>query len=662
MSRQLTLSNGQLLVNLGSRGEVRDLYFPNAGLENHVGGNLWHRVGIYVDGQLSWFDAGDWEIVVESVDNALAGHIKALNRRLAVSVVLTDLVYNEKNIFLRKAVVKNLSTADGPREFKVFFCQQFEFYESHTAHTAYYDPISRTIIHYRNQRVFLINGEFEGRFFDDYSTGVFGSEGKEGTHRDAEDGVLAKNNIEHGSADSVIGLTTSLGPLEEKILYYWLAAGQSISEAIELNNYVVRKGPGHLVESTRDFWLAWVTRRQFSFHGLSDEVISLFNRSLLIIRGHVGTNGAIIASSDSGPRQGGKDTYAYVWPRDGAISALALSEAGDVNVARNFFAFCDRIISPQGYFMHKYSPDGSLGSSWHPWLVHGKVQLPIQEDGTALVIHSLWRYYKISKDLEFIESIYNSLIKKAADFMVLYRDDITGLPKSSYDLWEEKLGISTFTSASVYGALRAAANFARLLGKLKTEKLYLNVARQMRESIIKYLFDRERQYFSKMIRFDKGTVIRDSTIDASSIYGIVMFGVLLPDDERVLKTIAITEKSLKNEGGIGGLARYASDGYHRVSPSGPGNPWFISTLWSTQYHIESARDEKDMDKVKEVFEWCTSQATKSGLLSEQLHPTTGEQLSVSPLVWSHAEFVRTVIAYLDKLEALGICRACNLPY
>jgi GH15 family glucan-1,4-alpha-glucosidase len=40
------------------------------------------------------------------------------------------------------------------------------------------------------------------------------------------------------------------------------------------------------------------------------------------------------------------------------------------------------------------------------------------------------------------------------------------------------------------------------------------------------------------------------------------------------------------------------------------------------------------------------------LLSEQLHPHTGAPLSVSPLTWSHAEFLVTVDEYCAKAESL----------
>ena len=38
------------------------------------------------------------------------------------------------------------------------------------------------------------------------------------------------------------------------------------------------------------------------------------------------------------------------------------------------------------------------------------------------------------------------------------------LPKPSYDLWEERYGIWTYTVASVYGGLMAGAYFTELFG------------------------------------------------------------------------------------------------------------------------------------------------------------------------------------------------------
>ena len=58
-------------------------------------------------------------------------------------------------------------------------------------------------------------------------------------------------------------------------------------------------------------------------------------------------------------------------------------------------------------------------------------------------------------------------MRRAADFLLEYRDKKTGLPSPSYDLWEEKRGTSTFTASAVYGALCAAAGLSTVLGKKK---------------------------------------------------------------------------------------------------------------------------------------------------------------------------------------------------
>jgi GH15 family glucan-1,4-alpha-glucosidase len=42
------------------------------------------------------------------------------------------------------------------------------------------------------------------------------------------------------------------------------------------------------------------------------------------------------------------------------------------------------------------------------------------------------------------------------------------------------------------------------------------------------------------------------------------------------------------------------------------------------------------------------------VLGEQLDPYTRAHLSAAPLTWSHAEYIRTVILYLRKVDELGL--------
>jgi len=660
MPKALTLGNGNILVGIDHAGQVRDFYFPYVGLENHIGGNNVHRIGVYVDGTLAWLSDSSWDVQVESVDESLSGRIHAENRSLGVSLLISDTVYNERNIFLRRIVIKNLRGTT--RSIKLYFAQQFELSESSRAHTAYYDPGTHSIIHYRGKRVFLVNARLDGVAFDDYSTGVFHAEGKEGTHRDAEDGVLSKNPIEHGSADSVIGLSADYAAGEERIASYWVCVARSHRYAKRLNALVLHKSPAHMEKTTTDFWKAWINRQNFSFYGLSPAAISLFKKSLFIIRAHADRGGALIASSDADMmQQGGKDNYCYMWHRDGAYSALALDRAGDFTVSQRFFEFSNAVVSEHGYFMHKYSPDRSLGSSWHGWVNRDTrmPELPIQEDETAIVLCALERHYELTKDLEFIEMVYNSLIKHTAEFMLSYRDEHTGLPLASHDLWEERYGIHTYTAASVYGALMSASRFAAILGKAKSETRFAEAAQEIKTGILTHLWDEERGYFHRSTSLVEGTLVPDRTLDASSAYGIFSFGVLPHSDTRLSRAFEATERELSLSSTIGGIARYQGDHYYRVGADTPGNPWVVTTLWLAEYYIARAQNEADLNRAKELFEWTVARADKSGILPEQINPYSGLGLSAAPLVWSHAAYVNAVISYLDRLEALGLCAACN---
>ncbi len=652
MARSVVLGNGNILVGLDSRGQVRDFYFPYVGLENHVGGEggIYHRLGVWSDGRFSWFDSEEWEIKIGYGGDTFRNTVSAVNRSLGVRLEFDDIVYNEKNILVRKIIAKS---TEGKHGIKIFFHQAFQIYESRRGDTAYFDPRNSSIIHYKGRRAFLINAFHNDKQFDEYSVGVFESEGKEGTYRDAEDGILSKNAIEHGQVDSVIGIPLRLEENKEEIVYYWIASGKSIEEVFELNSYVLEKTPEHLIRTTKDFWKAWVERDNF-ISQLDDKSAKLFRDSLFVIRAHTDNNGAIIASTDYDMLQYGHDTYSYMWPRDAAMAALALDKVGDTHIVERFFAFCNDVITGEGYFMHKYRPDKSLGSSWHPWIRDGKLELPIQEDETALPIITLWEHYRASSDLEFIESVYNSLIKKSADFMSSYINQKTGLPHPSYDLWEEKYGTSTFTSSAVFGALMAAGNFANLLGKTQDEERYKKTAGEIREGIMNHLYDKKTGMFYKMITNADGRGEVDKTIDISSVYSLFAFGVLDIKDPKLEQAVSETEKYLSVRTSIGGIARYSNDRYYN-SPARdeiPGNPWFIARLWLTKYYISRAQNKGELLKAKEGLDWVVEHASPSGILSEQVDPISGEPLSATPLTWSHAEFILTTILYLDKAKQL----------
>lgn len=655
MARAVTIGNGNLLVGIDACGLVRDFYFPYVGEANHVSGasgNFMHRVGVYVDDQISWLTDPAWEIkVVLSPDSAI-GTVVAKNVTLQVTLESRDAVHNEKNIFLREFTVHNDS--ETARTIKLFLAQQFRIFESRRGDTAMYDPRVQAIIHYKGDVALLVNATVNGKPFSEYNIGLFGIEGREGTYMDANDGVLSGNSIEHGSVDSVIGLSFTCAAHSSQIANYWVVAGHSIPEAHTLDEHVLTESPLRLINSTEAYWKAWLEKEQTDLSLLPNVLQTLYRRSLLIMRAHTDNRGGIIASSDTDMLHHGRDTYSYVWPRDAALIAHAYDVTGYRDVARRFYDFMTRCLEPGGYLMHKYRSDGVLGSSWHSWLHEGKPRLPIQEDETATVLFVLWEHYELYHDIEFIESIYNSFIEPAALFLCEYIEPTTGLPQPSFDLWEEKYGTSTYTSASVYGGLMAAAKFATTLGKDQDARTYQAIAQRIQTAIGTVLFDAERGVFVKHVLVgESGDITYDRTLDASSVLGLIRFRVFDIDDDRVVQALTKTEQLLQVQGPSRGLVRYEGDEYYRMRDAESPNPWVITTLWIAQGYIEQATTLAELKRPLEILEWTESHATFSGVLAEQMHPNTRQHLSTAPLVWSHAEFVLTVRSYLRKAEQLA---------
>jgi len=655
MPRDIPVGNGNILVAFDKSYLLREFYFPFPGEESHTVGAVFH-FGIWVDGKFSWIPDG-WKIEKDYLDDSLIANVSLINDSLGIKILANDLVDFHENIYLRKIEVENLSNQE--KEVRLFFGQDFNIYGTGIGDTAAYKPDVHGLLHYKHDRYFLVNVYANNKFgIDHFATGNKGSESFEGTWKDAEDGILSRNPIAQGSVDSVAGVHFLLKPKINETCYYWISAGKTWDEVKELNEVVKKKTPAVLLKRTFDYWKLWVNKEELNYSPLPEKVTRLYKKSLLICRTQINNAGAIIAGNDSDVIYFNRDTYSYMWPRDGALAAYALDLAGFTEITRKFFEFCSKIITKEGYFLHKYTPRGTLASSWHPWEKANKPQLPIQEDETALVIWALWNHFKLFKDVEFIKALYKPLIIRAADFMMDYRDHKTGLPLLSYDLWEERQGILTFTLSTVYGGLIAAANFAEVFGELNLAEEYREGAASIRQAMDKYLYLEKEKRFARCLYPKDGSYEVDKTIDAS-LFGIFAFGVYSADDEKVKNTMSQIESALWVKTEVGGIARYENDPYYRAHEN-YSNPWFVTTLWLAQYYIAISKNEEDLKKAMKILEWTADHAMPSGVLAEQVNPHTHEPLSVSPLTWSHSTYIATVQEYLEKLQSLKICSHCGL--
>ena len=655
MPRSLVLGNGNSLIGLDATYTVRDIFFPRVGEANHTMGNEC-RTGFYIDGRFAWLDDGAWQRKFGYAEDSLVSDVTLSHPGLGITVRFEDFLDLARNWFIRNVTV---TSSAGFGVGRVFFHYDWFIEGSDIGNTVLYEPRHRGVIAYKANRYFMIGGQCGADYgISTWANGKKGN-GAEGTWVDAEDGVLGKNPIEQGSVDCTVGFDLgAAGPDQARNLTHWLCMGTRLSEVTTYGqDLIVGKGPDTYRTRTLTYWQVWSEKdHRHIDQDLGQPATDLYRRSVLTARTHVDNRGAIIASTDFDITKFARDTYAYAWPRDGALVANALDRAGHEDVTRQFFTFCQQSLVEEGYFLHKYTPYGQPGSSWLPWIdSHGVRTLPVQEDETGLVLWSLWQHYRIHQNLDFVVGLYTALVVPAADWMVSYFDERNGLLMPSWDLWEERWGVHAFTVGSVWGGLDAARNFADLFGDVASYVRYRDAAERLREASDTHLYSAELGRFPRRIAVEDDESVTVDTVLDSALYGLWRFGMYSADDSRIVDTMKAIATQLANGAACGGIARYTDDYYFKVESDTrkvPGNPWFMCTMWLAQWYIATARSADDLKPARDIINWVVAHQMPGGLLSEQLDPNTGAPLSVSPLTWSHAEFIVTVDEFCKKAAAL----------
>lgn len=638
MGRPVVLSNGQLFVGLNKHGLVHDFYYPYVGLDNlTTTRSERHKIGVWVDGKFSWVNDGSWEMAVDFESEALVSNIIMRHEEFGLELQFFDFVDPHLNAFCRH--IKIVNKREEKREVRLFLHQVFQISRAGRADTALFVPDGNYLLDYKGRCSLLIYAEaLDGTPFDQYAVGNYNIEGKEGTFRDAEDGELSGNAVEHGGVDSVLRLNISLPGSQTKVVDYWVVVASSQQEAEEKHEEIKQHGLLARLRDARRWWSHWMSPAESKLRQMDQDYQPLARKSLLVIKAHTDRRGSILASGDSSIFNYGRDYYCYCWPRDGAYAIWPLIRLGLKEEARNFFEFCRDIIHKDGYLMHKYQPDRSIGSTWHPLLHNNRRELAIQEDETAIVIIMLGEYIKQTGDKDFVELLYGTLIKPAAQFMSEFIDEETNLPHASYDLWEEKFLTSTYTVAVTYAALIVASKLGDMFEYPEDAVAWRQAAERIATNM-EPLFNTDRGAFRKgFLLQEDGKLAYDDTLDVSSLYGMMMFG---PESirDQIHESIIEIEKILVDKTPSKGTPRYEDDTYMRKKDGKQSNPWFICSLWLAQYYHEYKEDEK----AEEIMAWISQRALASGVFSEQVDPESGEQVSVAPLVWSHAEYINTAL-------------------
>lgn len=593
------LANGRLLVTLSARGEVEQVVWPHLDHEPQVE-RL--RLGVLDDGVVRWLDEGADTWRQHAPDGARVVTTEVVWRDEVLRVV--DAVDPEHDVLVREVhtggrslVVAAVPSVGGRVR----------------AGAAQVDPATGAAVSYRRDHALAL--------LPDVTAHVGLGEPRRGSGALA--GLLAHGRpggdaLAHGAHD-VLVLTE---PAD--VVRLAVGLGRDLHDAVA----VAVGGIDRDVAGRRRAHDAAIV------DGASDDLV---RSAMLAVDSMTDASGAVLAGPEVDPdflRSGG---YGFVWSRDLAMIVRAMLAAGRTEPAAAALRWLAATQGPDGIWPQRQWTDGSPAACWG-----------VQLDETGAVLHAFGVAHDLLGDAGLDVELWPAM-QAGADALVRFRDRVTGLPLPSVDLWEERTGTHAFTVAACAAGLRAAADAARRHDAPDAAVRWDEAADAMVAGLHEHFWDDARGRFLRSrwvgrpdgggaplpddFRAPDGHVIgrfrsvddRDPVVDVSLLGLSDPFGVVAPDDPRMVATADAVERSLRTPDG--GLLRYEDDDYVG------GNPWVLTALWLGTARRAAGDGGAELER---ALAWADARQTGTGLLPEQVDVTSGAPRWVVPLTWSHA--------------------------
>lgn len=326
----------------------------------------------------------------------------------------------------------------------------------------------------------------------------------------------------------------------------------------------------------------------------------------------------------------------YAWFRDGAFTAEGISRFGDVASADRFHDWCAGVLTSRADAIRTLVQRGERGdepamkemlptrftyageSGQDPWW-------DFQTDGYGMW---LWAVVTHAERHDRPASQWLPAVELAVDYLCAFWD------RPCYDWWEEHVEhrhVSTL--GAIAGGLACAADSGWLDAE-RTERA-LNAIVEIRSLVA--ASGVHRGHLTKWLGAD--------VVDGSLPACIVPFGLVSPDSELAVATLAAVKADLEVDGGV---HRFQADVFY-----GGGQWLLLAALLG--WNLAASGDTQDAWR---QLRWIADHADESGHFPEQvgdhlLHPEHRQAWVdrwgpvATPLLWSHG-------MYLILADELGL--------
>ncbi len=393
------------------------------------------------------------------------------------------------------------------------------------------------------------------------------------------------------------------------------------------------------LERTRDFWVGWVRGLAVSYEWQPEIIRAAISLKLCTYEETGAITAALTTSIPEAPNTPRTWDYRFCWLRDAYFVIRALNRLGATQSMENYLDYITTIVAdaknplkPVYGIVHNDTSAEQIAPNLKGFQGMGPVRLgnlasdQLQHDAYGSVILGATQMF-IDQRLPRMgdASLFRELELLGEQAQKLYLEPDAGI-------WEYRgrLRIHTHSATMCWVACDRLARIGKLLGQSERSAYWANAAERIREEILARAWSEKRGSFTGA--FD------NHELDASVLL-LADLGLLPPDDPRFVKTCNTIGRELMRNGL---MMRYAAEDDFGL----PESAFLACQFW----YIDALASIGRPDEARELFNELLNKRNSFGMLSEDLHPATGELWGNLPQTYSMAGLINSGMTLSRKWE------------
>jgi GH15 family glucan-1,4-alpha-glucosidase len=384
------------------------------------------------------------------------------------------------------------------------------------------------------------------------------------------------------------------------------------------------------LERTRDYWIDWVRALAVPLEYQSDVIRAAITLKLCSFE----ETGAIVAAhTTSIPEAPGTSRnwdYRFCWLRDAFFVIKALNRLGATQTMENYIHYitniavdAERPLRPVYGIVSTEPLDEQIATDLAGFSGMGPVRVGNQ--AAEQLQHDAYGSVILGASQMFIDE----RLPRMGDAALFHRLEPLGVQARRFAFepdagpWEYRgrQHVHTHSATMCWVACDRLSSIAGRLGLASRAAHWREHADALRAEILNRAWNAKRGFIAGALDYDE--------LDASVLL-LHELGIVAPSDERFLRTSEVIGKELSRNGFI---MRYTSADDFGL----PETAFLVCQFW----YIDALAATGRKGQAREMFADLLARRNRFGLLSEDIHPATGQLWGNLPQTYSMAGIVNT---------------------